>query len=158
LAKDRHGEAGFTLVELLIVIVILAVVVGFSAPTFQEFRDNAALRGTTMDLVASLNMARAEAVSLRVPVDLQPAAGNDWSSGWVLRFPADRSDDDRSFAVRQGVQVIEVSGLPALQFRANGTVSSAAEFTVCDGRSGERGRRIRINQLGRMNNEEIICP
>jgi type IV fimbrial biogenesis protein FimT len=154
----RTGQTGFTIIELMLVIAVMGTILAFGVPQFRELRANAALRGTTMDLVASLNMARAEAVSLRTPITLEPITGSDWSSGWRLEFPADRADDNRSFNPRPGVGVVEAGGLGGLQFRANGTVSAAAEFTICDGRGGERGRRIRVNQLGRMNNEEIICP
>ncbi|MFN3712592.1 MAG: Tfp pilus assembly protein FimT/FimU [Alcanivoracaceae bacterium] len=154
----RPAQTGFTIVELMLVLAVLGTVLAFGVPQFRELRANAALRGTTMDLVAALNLSRAEAVSLRATINVVPLSGSAWSSGWSLEFPADRADDNRSFNARPGVQVVESAGLAALQFRANGTVSSAAEFTICDGRGGERGRRIRINQLGRMNNEEIICP
>lgn len=152
-------QAGVTLIELMIAMVILSVIVAFGVPSFREATANAAMRGTTMDLVAAINAARAESVSLRVPVNFRPTDNADWSLGWDLQYVFDPVDTshDRSFTVRNGMQITENNGLLALQFRANGTVDNNAEFIICDGRPQEVGRRIRLNRLGRMTNEEFQC-
>ena len=107
--------------------------------------------------MAAINAARAESVSLRVPVDFAPTDAADWSLGWDLTYPAAQQEQDRSFTVRDGMQITESNGLLAIQFRPNGTVDNEAEFIICDGRPQETGRRIRLNRLGRMTNEEFQC-
>jgi type IV fimbrial biogenesis protein FimT len=152
-----RGQAGVTLIELMIAMVILSVIVAFGVPSFREATANAALRGTTMDLVAALNTARAESVNLRVPVTFAPTDAADWSQGWDITYPAEQDTEDRSFVVRPGVTVEEEGGLLTLEFRANGTVNNEAVFIICDGRPNETGRRIEINRLGRMTNQEFNC-
>ena len=152
-----HRQTGVTLVELLIAMFILSIILAFGVPSFREATANAAMRGTTMDLVAAINTARAEAVSLRVPVDFTPPDGADWSLGWDLTYPVAQQTEDRSFTVREGMQIAETNGLLALQFRPNGTVDNEAEFIICDGRPQEMGRRILLNRLGRMTNEDFQC-
>ena len=152
-----HRQTGVTLVELLIAMFILSIILAFGVPSFREATANAAMRGTTMDLVAAINTARAEAVSLRVPVDFTPTDGADWSLGWDLTYPVTQQTEDRSFTVREGMQIVENNGLLALQFRPNGTVDNEAEFIICDGRPQEMGRRILLNRLGRMTNEDFQC-
>lgn len=151
-------QAGVTLVELMIALVILSIIIAFGVPSFRESTANAAIRGTTMDLVAAINTARADAVNLRAVVDMTPATASGWSSGWVLVYPAPHADEGRSFAVATGVQVSETNGLLTLQFRPNGTVDNEAIFTICDGRTGETGRKITLNRLGRMTTEDFPCP
>lgn len=151
-------QLGMTLIELAIAMAVLALVLAMAIPSFSQISANSALRGTAMDLVMAVNTARAESVSLRVPVDMVPVDGNDWASGWRLEFPAPHDEMNSDFVPRSGVQVAEASALTAVQFRPNGTASVAAEFSVCDGRTGERGRTIRLNRLGRLNNQEVICP
>lgn len=152
-------QAGVTLVELMIAMFILSIILALGVPSFREATANAAMRGTTMDMVAAINAARAESVSLRVPVNFRPTDNADWSLGWDLQYVFDPVDtsQDRSFTVRDGMQIIETNGLLALQFRPNGTVDNEAEFIICDGRPQETGRRIRLNRLGRMTNEEFQC-
>jgi type IV fimbrial biogenesis protein FimT len=152
-----HRQTGVTLVELLIAMFILSIILAFGVPSFREATANAAMRGTTMDLVAAINAARAESVSLRVPVDFTPTDGADWSLGWDLTYPVTQQTEDRSFTVREGMQIVETNGLLALQFRPNGTVDNEAEFIICDGRAQEIGRRILLNRLGRMTNEDFQC-
>ena len=155
--KQARKQAGVTLVELLIAMFILSIILALGVPSFREATANAAMRGTTMDLVAAINAARAESVSLRVPVDFTPTDGADWSLGWDLTYPAAQQTEDRSFTVREGMQITEVNGLLAIQFRPNGTVDNEATFIICDGRAQEIGRRIQLNRLGRMTNEEFQC-
>ena len=152
-----HRQTGVTLVELLIAMFILSIILAFGVPSFREATANAAMRGTTMDPVAAINPARAEAVTLRVPVDFTPNDGADWSLGWDLTYPVAQQTEDRSFTVREGMQIAETNGLLALQFRPNGTVDNEAEFIICDGRPQEMGRRILLNRLGRMTNEDFQC-
>ena len=156
-ASQGRRQAGVTLVELLIAMFILSIIIAFGVPSFREATANAALRGTTMDLVAALNTARAESVNLRVPVTFAPTDAADWSQGWDITYPVDQAAEDRSFGVRPGITVEEENGLLTMEFRANGTVDSDAVFIICDGRPNETGRRIEINRLGRMTNQEFAC-
>ena len=151
-------QAGVTLVELMIALVILSIIIAFGVPSFRESTANAAIRGATMDLVTAINTARADAVNLRAVVDMDPADAADWSSGWVLDYPAPQEDEGRSFAVATGIQVSETNGLLTLQFRPNGTVDNEAVFRICDGRTAETGREITLNRLGRMTTEDFVCP
>jgi type IV fimbrial biogenesis protein FimT len=161
MSRKTQNQRGITIIELMIVVSVLAVIALFGFPSFREATANAALRGTTMDLIAAINTARADAVSLRVPVDLSPAVGVDWGTGWSLEYPAapvDMTHENRNFSVRQGVTIVEASTLATLQFRVNGTVSAEAVFTICDGRTGETGRTVTLNRLGRVQVAEFACP
>ena len=59
----RMNKNGFTLVELLIVIAILGIIGGISAPTFIRARDRARVGEVTAQLVADLTRARSNARS-----------------------------------------------------------------------------------------------
>lgn len=54
---------GFTLVELLVAIVVIAVLLVLVAPAFQQFIVEQRMKGINAQLVTDLQMARAEAVS-----------------------------------------------------------------------------------------------
>jgi type IV fimbrial biogenesis protein FimT len=76
-------ERGFTLVEAMVVVAILAVVVGIGAPEFSRFIADQRLRATATDLVASLLVARSEAIKRNADVTLARSASG-WPAGWTV--------------------------------------------------------------------------
>ncbi|HID36766.1 MAG TPA: prepilin-type N-terminal cleavage/methylation domain-containing protein [Ghiorsea sp.] len=61
-------QAGFTLVELLVVFSILSILVGIAVPKFSEWKDNSAVNAATMALFAKYKQARTLAVAENRPV------------------------------------------------------------------------------------------
>jgi type IV fimbrial biogenesis protein FimT len=60
-AIDRRRR-GFTLLEVLIVVVIIGVLAAMAAPSFREFLQQQRVRGATEALTATLQNAKAEAI------------------------------------------------------------------------------------------------
>lgn len=84
---------GFTLIELMVTLAVLAVVLTIAAPSFQEMIDRNRARSTADGLVTALVTARTEAVSRNEVVTLCPSANGtscttgasvDWQNGWLL--------------------------------------------------------------------------
>lgn len=94
----RPCPRGFTLVEMLVVIAVAAILAAIAIPSFQN--SILANRGNTAgnQFVATLTMARAEAVKQGTYVEICPVASvtangtcptgaptaTDWSSGWYI--------------------------------------------------------------------------
>lgn len=81
------GRGGFTLVELLVTVSIVAILAGLAAPSFREMVAKNRAKNIGSDLFASLLRARSEAVTRNANVTLSPVAGN-WAKGWQLPDPA----------------------------------------------------------------------
>ena len=85
IAQERrlHVDAhrGFTLVELLIGMVIMAILMLFALPTYQEFMGNTRIRNTADSLAHGVRLAQVEAIKLNqnVTFEVDPAIG------WMIR-------------------------------------------------------------------------
>jgi len=66
----KANSAGFTLLEVMFAIAVLAVVIAFGVPNFQAFVRNGRMTAAANDIVTDFNVARSEAVKRRVPVTL----------------------------------------------------------------------------------------
>jgi type IV fimbrial biogenesis protein FimT len=77
-------QRGFTLVELMVVLVIAAILLGLGVPGFRNLIQSQRLTTTVNDLFAAINLTRAEAIKRGQRVDLTPLDGKDWSKGWAV--------------------------------------------------------------------------
>ena len=69
---------GFTLVEMVMVIVVLAMVFAFSIPAFQAINGSYMLKGASENMVAQLRLSREKAISVghRQRVVFDPASNS----------------------------------------------------------------------------------
>jgi type IV fimbrial biogenesis protein FimT len=84
--KTGLDADGFSLVELLIVVSILAIVLTLGMPSMRGFFAESRLTNSTNALVSAINIARSEAVK-RGPgsrVTIRPKRVSDWSAGWTV--------------------------------------------------------------------------
>ena len=68
MAKSRPG--GFTLVELMVTLTVLAILVGVALPSFRDMILNNRRTAIVNDLVSSLLLARSEAIKRGQPVSV----------------------------------------------------------------------------------------
>jgi type IV fimbrial biogenesis protein FimT len=82
---------GFTLVELMVVIAMVAILLAIAVPSWTQMQARAAVRAAINDLNSSLQFARSEAVRLNSAVTLCPSADGancaniGFESGWIVR-------------------------------------------------------------------------
>lgn len=81
----RKGR-GFTLVELMVVLILMAILMAIGVPSYRGFILNQRLITTTADLRIALVTARSEAVKRNRTVKVLPNDG-DWGSGWNVPSP-----------------------------------------------------------------------
>lgn len=84
-------SAGFTLIEILVAVAVLAVLLGLAAPSFVDMVHRNRAATSANDVMAALQIARSEAVRQRRPMVLCRRGteavcdhGSDWSVGWVV--------------------------------------------------------------------------
>jgi type IV fimbrial biogenesis protein FimT len=84
--------SGFTLVEVLVVLAIVAILAGLAMPGFGRTLERYRLRDAEESLRSALYAARSEAIRRGGRVTLRrasgggctPASDQDWSCGWTL--------------------------------------------------------------------------
>jgi type IV fimbrial biogenesis protein FimT len=89
----RRPPVGFTLIELMIVLVVLATTLSLSAPLFQDMLHSNRLRAGASRFLDAINRARSEAVMRNQPVSICPSAmaitgkaqcSGTYAGGWIV--------------------------------------------------------------------------
>ena len=165
---------GFTLLELMITLAIVAIVVSFGVPSFRGIIMDNRLVSQTNQFIRSINLARSAAVSFQRNAVLcvstnydaavpTCAAGTDWSNGWIIWIDKNRD------SVTDANEVVSVfpplaenttfssSAVSRFTYNARGFLAAGDDLTLCDSRSGETGRLIRVNPTGRTNVSDQGC-
>lgn len=136
-AAVPHPSRGFTLVELMVVVALIAILLSMAIPSLAAFQRNAELRATTSSFFAAVQSTRAEAMKRGVDTYMVPASNNDWANGWLVY-----ADNDRSQSRTASDTVIMQTGPITPKTTVNGNATDAAEF------AGETGKYIRFNGGG----------
>ena len=78
----RDRERGFTLIELMVTIAVLAILLAVAVPAFSDFMEKARLRGAADALASQFSLARAEAMRTDRNVTLSIEGEDEaWCSG-----------------------------------------------------------------------------
>jgi type IV fimbrial biogenesis protein FimT len=119
--RDLHG---FTLVELMTVILISAILLTIGIPSFTTLIEKTRIRSTKEDLVELLRTARLTAVERRAKVEVCGSADGltCGGSGWSDKIIAQQVDSS-------GTQV-EVLGIIHVNNRAIVTKNNAANTRI----------------------------
>jgi len=74
-------HAGFSLIELMVTIAVLAVLLGIAIPSFQSMLEKHRLVGAAEQLYEDLQYARTEAIKKNRQVTASFTTGSDWCYG-----------------------------------------------------------------------------
>ncbi|QHS09189.1 GspH/FimT family pseudopilin [Sinimarinibacterium sp. NLF-5-8] len=83
----HRGHGGFTLLEAMITIAILAVVLAIAIPSFKSLTASRAVNSQLSALAGALRLTRAEAIKHGARVSICPnmaCSGNQWKDGWII--------------------------------------------------------------------------
>ena len=145
---------GFTLVEMMTVVSILAVMLGIIAPSFSGFLASQQAKALTYDLTSDLMLARNEALKRNVSVSIT-RDGSGWEQGWTVRTVATLEQLDHRNAAAQAVSI---SGAPSsITFDPNGRVSSPLGSVRITIGGGTNFRCLELDPSGRVRSSYGAC-
>jgi type IV fimbrial biogenesis protein FimT len=161
-------QQGFTLVELLVVMTIVAILLAMAIPSYNSLAISTTASQYASSMAESALLARAEAirrnaaVSVCVSADGATCGSGGWEQGWLVscmtndHVTCDSSGTNTLViqyqgAAKSGWKISEASGLAKLNFDPSGTGATAASMTVCRATPtvGEQQRTVHISATGR---------
>ena len=81
----NKSEQGFSLLELMAVILIIAIAATMTMPLLQHQIAAREIDTIARRFIAHAHFARQQAIHLGQPFLLMPTVREDWSSGWVVK-------------------------------------------------------------------------
>ena len=159
--NERDSHRGFTLIELMVVVAVLAIVATVAVPSFQQIIENNRLATESNRIFASMSFARSEAVRLGDDVSLSAAAGG-FTGGWCVHVGANCAGADilRQF---EASSVDYAASGAQLTFNARGEMANAnfqisIEPKGCDSGEVDKRRTISVSLSGRAAIQKGDCP
>jgi type IV fimbrial biogenesis protein FimT len=167
----RTRVTGFTLVELMVTIAIVAILLAIGLPSFQGSMRSNRIATSTNELMASLSLARTEAIRSTKSAEVCASSngtscGDDWNEGWIVW-----TDNDGNNAIGGGEVVRYVQAHPNL------SLAMAADKIGFDNRGRSVGgeqtfilrpddcpngqklqRSLKVTSVGQVNMTQEDCP
>lgn len=153
---------GFTLIEMMVAVAVLAILLTIGLPSFGALVDNHRLDLSANALMHSVQFTRGEAVRRNQHITMAPLH-SQWHGGWVIFI------DTNNNGQHDSGEIILREDKPAMVTRvhANANIASylrynpqgesqllnggfqSGTFSFCPKRSGAQGRQLVINRVGR---------
>ena len=173
--------SGFSIVESVIVLSIIAILIMTSVPSFSKFITETEIKNVSYNLSTSLNLARQYAISHSIPVHLcglksiksiechyNTDFNSNWSYGWIVF--ADKNDNNQYDESEPLINVVQnarnvnvvFNQRGRLRFFQDGSARSAG-FYLCK-QTAIENRHIRLLYSGRARvsksmteKQQLIC-
>jgi type IV fimbrial biogenesis protein FimT len=166
---------GFTLMELMVTVLVLGIVLGFTVPSFREMTRNNRIAASQNTLLTALAVARNEALHRSSTVSICASTNGtscgtkaDWNSGWIVfkdlgtlgTFDAATDEVLQKWGALEGDTKIK-SDVAGLTYAATGmqTGTSTTTLTVyylnC---TGPKARLVSVGVIGSVTASQTDCP
>ena len=89
--KRNTVKNGFTLIELMVTVALVAILLTVAVPSFTTYQRNAELTSFTNTLLSGINAARGEAMKRGRNAMVVPTDSTNWSNGWTVFVDINRS-------------------------------------------------------------------
>ena len=140
----RMTNSGFTLIELMVTIAVLAIIVSIAAPNISTQLANQRVKSTTATLVNALKEAKVESRILRQPLTLKY---DDNSKVIKIQNIVSLKVISTIASYKYDKKTTITSASTSIQFNPNKT-ADATTYIICDVNSKGSSRQIEVSKIG----------
>ncbi len=136
----RAHISGFSIIEILITLVLIAISISLALPSLQQFSANNQVQAASNSIVSGLNMARFNAITTGEETTICPSAdgqncsNNSWGNGWIVFTDVNgnsAADTDELVRIVEIEGNIQASGFGnAITFDSDGTTSQGSDTVI----------------------------
>ncbi|WP_227523175.1 GspH/FimT family pseudopilin [Psychrobacter sp. Sarcosine-3u-12] len=149
----RMTSSGFTLIELMVTIAVLAIIVGIAAPSISTQLANQRVKSTTATLANALKEAKVESILRRQNITV---IYTSTSTPKTIKLQAGSEDiSTYNLSAKSTVtQTITPSTVTSIVFQPNKKIANNATvvYTVCDsGSNSETPKQISLTNIANVN-------
>ncbi|KKO02007.1 hypothetical protein LCGC14_0108680 [marine sediment metagenome] len=155
---------GFTLIELMVTVAVLAIVVAIAVPNINAWIDSSSARSQVNLYRDMLNYARSEAINRGEPVRLKQLGDKSWVVGTGNPANCAAADALRCFPSPRDGMKLTANSIPAagLIFTTQGQVrgqdaGTEVSLTITFEKYCEANRTISVNGIGRIRSLAGAC-
>ena len=96
----RHRANGFSLIELMIVVALVAIMAGLAAPSFRSFISGQRVKTAASDVATAAVFARSEAIKRNANVTITPvtSGAGGWKDGWSVAVGATQLSQQQAYS------------------------------------------------------------
>lgn len=127
LVMRSKSQKGFSLIELMVVVIVLAIATSIAIPSFRNFIANTQIRTTTESIRNGLQVARTEAVKRNAIVRFTLNSDKSWSVGCptvTTNCPA-TIQEKPSKEGSSATTTLTLTGTNNISFTSLGTITAA---------------------------------
>ena len=151
--KLRMTSSGFTLIELMVTIAVLAIIVGIAAPSISTQLANQRVKSTTATLANALKEAKVESILRRQNVTV---IYTNTSTPKTIKLQAGGDDiSTYNLSAKSTVtQTITPSSVTSIIFQPNKKIANNATvvYTICDsGSNSETPKQVNLTNIANVN-------
>ncbi len=166
-------HAGFTLIELIVVMAVAAIILAVATPSFINIIADNRVSTAATEVVTVLNLGKSEAVRTGQTTVLCKRSNDtecatntsiDWSNGWLLFVDSNgdghRDPGERIIRVESSTETsldIAYDGSTAsnrrINFNPNGRIAPNGRFCFRNQHDDSRSRAVVISPTGRVHTE-----
>ena len=149
--KLRMTSSGFTLIELMVTIAVLAIIVGIAAPSISTQLANQRVKSTASTLENALKEAKAESIIRRQ--DLTFTYNNNGTNVGVISVA-----NVSSYSYSGKSTITDSESKNTITFKPSKRVDSII-YTICDSNKSVKSRQIEVSKIANITNKlGGTCP